>query len=41
MVDTPMPHFTVGSKAQVFHGTAHHTKCGLTRKNLIRNTVEY
>ena len=28
---------TVGSKAQVFHGTAHHTKGGLTRKDLIRN----
>lgn len=27
----------VGSKAQVFHGTAHHTKGGLTRKDLIRN----
>jgi hypothetical protein len=28
---------TVGSKAQVFHGSAHHTKGGLTRKDLIRN----
>ena len=27
----------VGSKAQVYHGTAHHTKGGLTRKDLIRN----
>ncbi len=27
----------VGSKAQVFHGTAHHTKGGLTRKDLVRN----
>jgi len=27
----------IGSKAQVFHGTAHHTKGGLTRKMLIRN----
>jgi hypothetical protein len=27
----------IGSKAQVFHGTAHHTKGGLTRKDLIRN----
>jgi len=28
---------TIGSKAQVFHGTAHHTKGGLTRKDLIKN----
>jgi hypothetical protein len=28
---------TVGSKAQVFHGTAKHTAGGLTRKDLIRN----
>jgi hypothetical protein len=28
---------TVGSKAQVFHGTAKHTKGGLTRKDLIQN----
>jgi hypothetical protein len=27
----------VGSKAQVYHGTAHHTKGGLTRKDLLRN----
>ena len=27
----------VGSKAQVFHGTARRTKGGLTRKDLIRN----
>ena len=28
---------TIGSKAQVFHGTAHHTKGGLTRKDLMKN----
>jgi len=28
---------TIGSKAQVFHGTAHHTKGGLTRKDLLKN----
>ena len=28
---------TNGSKAQVFHGTAHHTVGGLTRKDLIKN----
>ena len=28
---------TVGSKAQVFHGTAKHTKGGLTRKDLLKN----
>jgi DVNP family len=28
---------TVGSKAQVFHGTAKHTKGGLTRKDLVKN----
>ena len=28
---------TVGSKAQVFHGTAKHTKGGLTRKDLMKN----
>lgn len=28
---------TVGSKAQVFHGTAKHTAGGLTRKDLIQN----
>jgi hypothetical protein len=28
---------TLGSKAQVFHGTAHHTSGGLTRKELIKN----
>jgi hypothetical protein len=28
---------TVGSKAQVFHGTAKHTKGGLTRQDLIQN----
>ena len=28
---------TVGSKAQVFHGTAHHTVGGLTRKDLMKN----
>ena len=28
---------TIGSKAQVFHGTAHHTTGGLTRKDLTQN----
>jgi hypothetical protein len=28
---------TVGSKAQVFHGTAKHTAGGLTRKDLMQN----
>lgn len=28
---------TIGSKAQVFHGTAHHTAGGLTRADLIKN----
>ena len=28
---------TIGSKAQVFHGTAHHTSGGLTRKDLMLN----
>lgn len=28
---------TVGSKAQVFHGSAKHTTGGLTRKDLIQN----
>ena len=28
---------TVGSKAQVFHGSAKHTKGGLTRKDLVKN----
>lgn len=28
---------TIGSKAQVFHGTAHHTTGGLTRKELFQN----
>jgi hypothetical protein len=27
----------VGSKAQVFHGTAKHTSGGLTRKDLVQN----
>lgn len=27
---------TIGSKAQVFHGTAHHTVGGLTRKDLMK-----
>jgi hypothetical protein len=27
---------TIGSKAQVFHGTAHHTSGGLTRKDLMK-----
>jgi hypothetical protein len=28
---------TVGSKAQVFHGTAKHTSGGLTKKDLVQN----
>ena len=28
---------TVGSRAQVYHGTAHHTSGGLTKKNLMMN----
>ena len=28
---------TVGSKAQVFHGTAKHTSGGLTKKDLVKN----
>jgi len=28
---------TIGSRAQVFHGTAHHTSGGLTRKDLKKN----
>ena len=28
---------TVGSKAQVYHGTAKHTVGGLTRKDLMKN----
>lgn len=28
---------TVGSRAQVWHGTANHTSGGLTKKNLIKN----
>lgn len=28
---------TVGSKAQVFHGSAKHTAGGLTRKDLVQN----
>ena len=35
MVGGKMP--AVGSKAQVYHGTAHHTKGGLTRKDLMKN----
>jgi hypothetical protein len=27
----------VGTKAKVFHGTAHHTSGGLTRKDLVLN----
>ena len=30
-------HRAVGSRAQVMHGTAHHTKGGLTKKNLKYN----
>jgi hypothetical protein len=29
--------FTVGSKAQVYHGTAKHTSGGLTKKDLVKN----
>lgn len=35
MIGGDMP--KIGSKAQVFHGTAHHTKGGLTRKHLMQN----
>ena len=28
---------TIGSKAQVFHGTAHHTSGGLTKKDLMKH----
>lgn len=28
---------TVGSKAQVYHGTAKHTSGGLTKKNLVKS----
>ncbi len=28
---------TVGSKAQVWHGTAHHTSGGLTKKDLMKH----
>jgi hypothetical protein len=28
---------TVGSKAQVYHGTAKHTSGGLTKKDLVKN----
>ena len=28
---------TVGSKAQVYHGTAKHTSGGLTKKDLVQN----
>jgi len=28
---------SIGSKAQVFHGSAHHTRGGLTRKDLMKN----
>jgi hypothetical protein len=28
---------TVGSKAQVYHGTAKHTPGGLTKKNLVKS----
>lgn len=27
----------IGSRAQVFHGTAHHTSGGLTKKDLVLN----
>ena len=30
-------HKAIGSRAQVMHGTAHHTKGGLTKKNLKYN----
>lgn len=29
--------FTVGSKAQVYHGTAKHTSGGLTKSDLVKN----
>ncbi len=29
----------IGSKAQVFHGTAHHTSGGLTRKDLMKTKM--
>jgi hypothetical protein len=32
-----MPEITVGSKAQVFHGTAAHTSGGLTKSDLVQN----
>ncbi len=33
-----MPHsITIGSKAQVYHGTAHHTSGGLTKSDLVQN----
>jgi hypothetical protein len=28
---------TIGSKAQVYHGTAHHTSGGLTKSDLVKN----
>jgi hypothetical protein len=31
-----MPQLTVGSKAQVYHGTAKHTSGGLTKKDLMK-----
>lgn len=31
------PSITVGSKAQVYHGTAKHTSGGLTKSDLVRN----
>jgi hypothetical protein len=30
---------TIGSKAQVFHGTAHHTSGGLTKKDLMKTKI--
>ncbi len=30
-------HKAIGSRAQVMHGTAHHTSGGLTKKNLMMN----
>jgi hypothetical protein len=32
-----MAEVTVGSKAQVFHGTAKHTSGGLTKSDLVKN----
>ena len=34
-----MPHKvkTIGSRAEVWHGNAHHTKYGLTKKGLLKN----